>query len=106
MTLVSENVKVTNDTKSPVITKQITREYNVNFASYVQSQFVDSNCSEILFINNGTSNVLLNSTLVLAPNASFSGDGKAGEIDVTRYNIVFAPGGINNCVVVRKFYND
>lgn len=80
--------------------------YNNVFQLYQNSDYVESNCAEIIFINNGTSNVTLNNTLLLQPTQSFSTDGKNGEMDTTRYNLDFGVSGNNSCVVIRKMYQN
>lgn len=73
---------------------------------YQESQFIDSNCAEISFLNNGTMDVLLNNSYVLTPGDFIAFDGKQGELDITKYNVVFQGAGIPSCVVAKKTYVD
>ena len=79
-------------------------EYNIDMQTYTQSGKIVADCNGIEFINVGTSNVLINSTLPLAPQGSWSVDGNSLETDRTPYTITFDNTGINNCVVNRKLY--
>lgn len=90
---------------SPVIVVPHEVKYNNNIQAFNQAQAVFSGCAEIAFINQGTSNVLLNGSLILLPTQAISFDGKKFELDETIYNIVFQGAGVNNCAVIRKFYN-
>lgn len=80
-------------------------KYNNTIALYIDQQFVESFCNEILFINTGTANVLINSIFTLQPMQSISFDGRAFEQDVTRYYLSFSGDGTPACTVIRKFYN-
>jgi hypothetical protein len=82
-------------------------EYNIDMQSYVSSQRVVSNCNEIGFINQGTSTVVINSAIVLAPQGSWSNNGNMKETDRTPYTLTFQgdPATTTNyCVVTRKLY--
>lgn len=79
-------------------------EYNNDFQTYVQSGQVLANCAEITFINQGTSSVVINSTLTLTTNQSLSCNGNRYEFDRTPYTIRFDNTGMNNLVVIRKYY--
>jgi hypothetical protein len=80
-------------------------QYNIVFKTLVQSGYVNSNCAEITFINNGTADVTINSGLTLSETQSIAIGGNDCEIDTTKYNIVFASTGIPKCIVVQKYYN-
>lgn len=79
-------------------------EYNIDMQTYTQSGKIVSDCNGIEFINQGTSNLVINSALKLAPQGSWSSDGNELETDRTPYTITFDNTGINNCVVNRKNY--
>lgn len=88
----------------PVVVIQEPVGYNNSFQVYNQSNQVFANCAEILFINQGTSTVMLNNSIILLPTQAFGGDGKPGETDQTTYIITFTGAGTNSCAVVRKIY--
>ena len=62
--------------------------YNVLFQKYQTSQYIESNCSDITFINSGLTNVYINGFL-LVPNASIGFTAQFNEIDTTKYLINF-----------------
>lgn len=97
------NINLGNPT--PVLVLPQTVKYNNNIQAFNQSQPVYGNCAEITFINQGTSNVLINGSLILLPTQAIGFDGKKYELDETIYNIIFQGAGVNNCAVIRKFYN-
>jgi hypothetical protein len=97
-----------NDFSDGIQTVAVQRQrlkYNNNIQAFNQSQAIFGECAEISFINQGTSNVLVNGSLILLPTQAISFDGKKDEFDETIYNIVFQGAGTNNCAVIRKFYN-
>lgn len=78
-------------------------KYNVNVVIYNNSQYIEANCNQILFYNQGTSNVNVNG-VILAQNVGWSIPGNLGEMDVTKYNAVFDNTGSNSLLVIRKNY--
>lgn len=80
------------------------QKYYVAFAQYSANINVTSQCAEITFFNNGTSNVLIQNCLTLAPGQSFAINGNEYELDTSQYTVGFIGGGTNNCIVIRKFY--
>jgi hypothetical protein len=87
-------------------TIQCLDSYNNDIQTYNAGGKILANCAEIAFINQGTSNVLINNALMLAPNASIGFNGNRYEFDTTPYSIIFQNTGaqVNNCVVIRKYY--
>lgn len=65
---------------------------------------VRSDCADITFFNNGTSNVTLNSALVINPGSSITLSANGGEIDRTVYTYFFSGAGQNKLIVFRKVY--
>lgn len=88
-----------NQPKYPIRYVNTLQQYN-------QTDYIDSNCVEISFLNNGTQNVLLNNTYTLLPGDFIAFDGKQGELDITKYNIVFTGAGIPSCIIAKKTYVD
>lgn len=80
-----------------------TFKYNINVTIYVKSQYIEANCNQILFYNQGTSNVNVNG-VILATNVGWSIPGNIGEMDVTKYSAVFDNTGTNSLLVIRKNY--
>jgi len=82
-------------------------KYNITFQQYYQNQnSIISNCAEITFINNGTSNLVLNNTLELKPTQSLTIGAEQFEMDTTTYQIQFDSNTGNKCTIIRKYYND
>lgn len=81
--------------------------YNIAFQQYTQNQTsIASNCAEITFINNGTSNLVLNNTLELKPTQSLTITAQQFEVDTTVYQIQFDAVTGNKCTIIRKIYNN
>ena len=89
----------------PVKTKMTRQKYNIVFATYQNSQYIISECSDITFINNGTTNCYINGFL-LAAGASIGFSAQWNEIDTTKYNLVFNDPTISNnsVTVIKKIY--
>lgn len=86
---------------------QCGRQRYYNDISIVQiGQYVKSDCSDITFLNTGTSNVVLNQAITILPNQSVQFNCNKDEIDVTNYNIFFSGAGANSCTIIRKLYVD
>jgi hypothetical protein len=81
------------------------RYYN-DIAILQIGQYVKSDCSDITFLNTGTSNVVINQAITILPNQSVQFNCNAGEIDTTNYNIYFSGTGANSCTIIRKLYVD
>jgi hypothetical protein len=80
-------------------------EFDNPFQQYVKPSVVKSDCSDIIFINNGTEDVIINGVFTLAPNQSWSSANFRIDIDRTDYKIEFGNGGgTQNLVVIRKLY--
>lgn len=80
-------------------------KYNITFQQYTQNQnSVISNCAEITFINNGTSNLLLNNTLELKPTQSLTITAEQYEMDTTIYQVTFDAFTGNKCTIIKKNY--
>lgn len=79
------------------------QKYNISFATYQQGVQINSNCSDITFINNGLTPCLINDNLTLASGASLSITCQNNEIDTTIYKIAFPSATlVNNSVQVIK----
>lgn len=79
------------------------RQFVVDTILRTESGYVDANCNQIMFYNQGTSVVTING-VTLAANVGWSIPGNYGEKDVTKYNAIFSGGGVNSLLVVRKNY--
>lgn len=80
-------------------------KYKVDFLSYVQDNYVKSDCGDITFVNNGTNTVIINNSLRLTANNSLSLSANAGELDTTIYFFKFLGSGSGNLLtVLRKIY--
>ena len=78
--------------------------YTTDFYTVGGSQYVDSNCNTITFINYGTSIVKVEA-VTLQPNQSLELGGNAGEFTTQRFYINFGTSVAgNNLVIVRKIY--
>ncbi len=79
------------------------RKYKMVFQPFRSNDFIDgAGCNSITFINAGTINFTIEG-FTLTPAAQLSINGLDGEIDTTKYQLVFAAdGGI--CQVLRKVY--
>lgn len=86
-------------------TGQAFQKYYVETKVFYTTANVGSDCNEITFINNGTTNLIV-SDVPLGPNQSLRISGNRGEIDTTQYNVTFAtPINIGNqLIVIRKLY--
>lgn len=72
----------------------------------VDNKQVESNCISIGFRNQGTTNVIINDSLVLVPgDKTFSINQDEGYIDRTLYNIKFDGAGTKSLLVVRVNVN-
>lgn len=82
------------------------QKYKNDFLNYYADTAVKSNCADITFINQGSTNVTINSALLLRPGNSITFSANAGELDLTIYNAAFtaSPGLVNVLVVIRKIY--
>lgn len=86
---------------------QCGRQRYYNDIAIIQiGQYVKSDCSDITFLNTGTSNVVLNQAITILPNQSVQFNCNKDEIDVTNYNIFFTGTGANSCTIIRKLYVD
>ena len=81
------------------------QKFYIETKFYYTSQAVSSDCNDITFWNQGTTNVEVDGNL-LYPNQSLRIQGNIGEIDTTQYNIVFATliSTGNKLAVLRKLY--
>ena len=67
---------------------------------------ITSECADISFLNLGTSTVLINNTIELTFGVGVSFTANWGEMDMTRYMVRFRGAGVNNLLVIRKYYID
>lgn len=81
------------------------QKYYIETKFYYTSQKVSSDCNDITFWNQGTTNVEIDGN-ILFPNQSLRIQGNEGELDTTQYNIVFATlvATGNKLAVLRKLY--
>jgi len=81
------------------------QKYYNDISIYQIGQYVQSDCSDITFLNTGTSNINVNGVILL-PNQSIQFNANANEIDITKYQFFFVGVGVRNCTVIRKLYVD
>jgi len=81
------------------------QKFYIETKFYYTSVAVSSDCNDITFWNQGTTNVTIDGNL-LYPNQSLRIQGNIGEIDTTIYNVVFATliSTGNQLAVLRKLY--
>jgi len=81
------------------------QKFYVETKVFYTSQNIESNCNDITFINQGTTNFTIMDVLIL-PNQSLRITGNTGEIDTTTYTLTFDT-SINTgnlCTVIRKLF--
>ena len=81
------------------------QKFYIETKFFYTSQKVSSECNDITFWNQGTTNVTIDGNL-LYPNQSLRIQGNIGEIDTTQYDIVFDTYSStgNKLAVLRKLY--
>jgi len=81
------------------------QKFYIETKVFYTSTNIESDCNDITFINQGTTNFTLMDVLIL-PNQSLRITGNNGEIDTTQYTLTFdtliSTG--NFCTVIRKLY--
>jgi hypothetical protein len=87
---------------------ELTREFNTPIQNLVATQWVSSNCSDIIFINYTPLTVLVNGNIsvnnyILQPGGFFGVNGNNAEINRDTYNVIFGSAA-TNCVVIKKLY--
>jgi hypothetical protein len=86
-------------------TGRLFQKFYIETKVFYTSQNIGSDCNDITFINQGTTNFTIMDVLIL-PNQSLRITGNAGEIDTTTYILTFdtliSTG--NLCTVIRKLY--
>ena len=88
--------------------EQLTREFNTPVQNFVKTQWVNSNCSDIMFINLTPLTVTTNGNIqvnnyILRPGDFISLNGNNAEINRDTYNVVF-DSAATLCTVVKKLY--
>jgi hypothetical protein len=81
------------------------QKFYVETKVFYSSQNIESNCNDITFINQGTTNFTIMDVLIL-PNQSLRITGNTGEIDTTTYTLTFdtSISTGNLCTVIRKLF--
>ena len=81
------------------------QKFYIETKFYYNSQKVSSDCNDITFWNQGTTNIEIDGNLIF-PNQSLRISGNIGEMDTTQYNVVFATYNDpnNKLAVLRKLY--
>jgi hypothetical protein len=86
-------------------TGRLFQKFYIETKVFYTSQNIGSDCNDITFINQGTTNFTIMDVLLL-PNQSLRISGNAGEIDTTIYILTFdtliSTG--NLCTVIRKLF--
>lgn len=79
-------------------------EYKIDTLNLTQDGSVKSDCADITFYNSGTTTIVLNNSLNIAPGTSITITANKDEIDRTIYNYYFTGVGTNILIVFRKIY--
>ena len=86
-------------------TGRLFQKFYIETKVFYTSQNISSDCNDITFINQGTTNFTIQDVILL-PNQSLRISGNAGEIDTTQYILTFdtlvSTG--NLCTVIRKLF--
>lgn len=80
------------------------QNYKIDALNYTTNGQVRSDCADIIFINTGLSDVIINQALPLAPGQSFTFSANNDEIDRTIYTYTFSGAGVNSVTIFRKVY--
>ncbi len=79
-------------------------KYSTDFYTVDLSQYIETECNSVTFINYGTSIVNIEN-VPLQPNQSLAITGNAGEVTNQKFFVNFGTSTTgNNCVVIRKRY--
>jgi hypothetical protein len=79
-------------------------KYATDFYTADTSQYIETDCNTITFVNYGTSQVLIEN-VPLQANQSLSISGNAGEVTNQKFFVNFGTSATgNNCVIIRKRY--
>jgi hypothetical protein len=79
------------------------QKFNNAFRVYNQNDQLKGSCNSIMFINQGSCDILLNNSITIIVGGSWGSDGNANEIDETYYNWIFQGSG-GKLVVVQKTF--
>jgi hypothetical protein len=90
-----------------LLEKQHTRRYKIVTTPVTQPMGVPSDCNEIIFVNNGQTNAVVNG-IKLVPGASWGDSGYHNGMDTTIYEVKFPLPltGTSSIVAYRKFFID
>lgn len=80
------------------------QNYKIDILTYHSDGSVKSDCADITFQNNGTSDVIINNGFTLSPSTILSITANENEIDNTIYTFYFQGTAPNNLIVLRKVY--
>ena len=79
-------------------------KYEIDFFTAETSQYIASDCNSLVFINKGTSTVVIEN-VTLYPSQSLAIEGNYSEYTTQRYFVNFGTSTSgNNCVIIRKRY--
>jgi hypothetical protein len=102
---ISDRQKYEQENSVSKSTGRMFQKFYVETKVFYTSQNIESNCNDITFINQGTTNLTIMDVLIL-PNQSLRITGNSGEIDTTVYTLTFdtlvSTG--NLCTVIRKLF--
>jgi hypothetical protein len=80
-------------------------KYSEVFQLYNQPSEVRSDCNQLTVINIGTATANLNG-VEIAPGDQYVSTGNESEVNLTRYRLSFSGVGTEQCMVIRKIYNN
>jgi len=75
------------------------------FQLYNTPSEVRSDCNAITIINIGTSTAIINGVEIL-PGDQYVSTGNENEVNLSRYRLAFTGAGTQQCMVIRKIYNN
>lgn len=81
-------------------------EFNNTVQTYDNDGYTESDCGDITFQNKGTAPVTINYGVELLSNQSITFGANVGEINRTKFNIVFNkdPAFTKSLLVIKKYY--
>ena len=82
------------------------QKYKIDILTYVTDGQVKSDCADITFYNNGSTNIVLNNSVTITPGNSLNLSANYNEMDLTIYQFYFIPNPprVNKLIVFRKIY--
>lgn len=82
------------------------QKYKIDILNYTTDGSVKSDCADITFLNQGSTNIVINNSIIITPGNSLNLSANFNEIDITIYQFYFIPNlnRPNKLIVFRKIY--